>query len=330
MKILCFGVRQPEKILFESINKGFNYDLTLVSELLTRDNVEMCRNYDAVLLRANCIADEQNLLKLKSYGIKYILTRTVGTNHIDIVKAKTLGFRLAYVPNYSPNAVGELAFSLGNGLLRNLFYIANKTSKNNFSVDNNMFSVEVRNCTIGIIGTGKIAYTAAVAWKAMGAKIIGYSRTMREEWKNILTYVDLKTLANTADLISIHCPYIKDKNHHMINDELMKEMKDGVCIVNTSRGEIIDHQALLKWMLNGKIKSVALDVIENETAIFGQDLTGQKIKDDVIRELINLYPRVIITPHIGSYTDEAVKNMIEISFNNLKDFIDKKVCANEL
>jgi D-lactate dehydrogenase len=83
-------------------------------------------------------------------------------------------------------------------------------------------------------------------------------------------------------------------------------------------------------MLNGKIKSVALDVIENETAIFGQDLTGQKIKDDVIRELINLYPRVIITPHIGSYTDEAVKNMIEISFNNLKDFIDKKVCANEL
>jgi D-lactate dehydrogenase len=181
MKILCFGVRQPEKILFESINKGFNYDLTLVSELLTRDNVEMCRNYDAVLLRANCIADEQNLLKLKSYGIKYILTRTVGTNHIDIVKAKTLGFRLAYVPNYSPNAVGELAFSLGNGLLRNLFYIANKTSKNNFSVDNNMFSVEVRNCTIGIIGTGKIAYTAAVAWKAMGAKIIGYSRTMREE-----------------------------------------------------------------------------------------------------------------------------------------------------
>ncbi len=158
---------------------------------------------------------------MKEYGVKYLLTRTVGYNHIDLKKAHELGFKMAYVPGYSPNAVSELAVSMGNGLLRNLFYSANHQQNHNFKIDDFMFAKEIRNSTIGIIGTGRIGYQAAKAWHGMGAKVLGYDIYESDQAKSILTYCDLKTLLKESDLISLHCPYIKEENYHLVDKNFL-------------------------------------------------------------------------------------------------------------
>ncbi len=163
------------------------------------------------MVRANCDCYEQNLLKMKEYGVKYLLTRTVGYNHIDLIKAHELGFKMAYVPGYSPNAVSELAVSMGNSLLRNLFYSANHQQNHNLKIDDFMFPKKIRNSTIGIIGTGRIDYQAAKAWHGMGAKGLGYDMYESDQAKSILTYCDLKTLLKESDSISLHWYILKKK-----------------------------------------------------------------------------------------------------------------------
>ncbi|QEH62298.1 D-lactate dehydrogenase [Spiroplasma chinense] len=329
MKIICFGVRDVEKPIFEKVNEKFGFEMTLLPELLTHDNVEVTKGHDAVLLRANCAADKVNLEKMKSYGIEYMFTRTVGTNHIDVEAAKELGFKLAYVPFYSPNAVSELAFSMGLGMLRNVIYMYDKMDKKDFTVDSNMFAKEVRLSTIGIIGTGRIGFEAAKAWKGMGAKVIGYDPYPNPNAEGVIEYTTLEDLISKSDLISLHTPYIKGQNDHMINKELLSKAQDGLVIVNAARGELINHQDLYDALVSGKVRQVALDTLENEGQVFFKKHDGA-LPNDVYEKLYNLKPRVLFTPHIGSFTDEAVKNMVETSFENLKEYSTTGDCKNKI
>jgi len=330
MKIICYGVRETDQEFFNSLNKKYNYQLILKSELLTHENIATAKGCDAVMLRANCIADEQNLNQLKSYGVKYLLTRTVGFNHIDVAYAKSLGFLVARVPAYSPNAVSELAVALAVGLLRNTFYIANNSTNKNFKVDNFIFAKEIRNSTIGIIGTGRIGIEFAKAFKGMGAKILGYDIYPNKNNETILEYTDLNTLLKNSDLISLHTPYIPGENDKMVNQDFLNKMKDGSFLINAARGELIDHEALYQALITNKLKGAALDTINQEGEIFFKDFKNQKLPIEIYEKLNSLYPRVIITPHIGSYTDEATKNMIEISYQNLDDLINNRDCLNQL
>lgn len=330
IKMVCYGVRETEKEFFIALNKKYNYELTLINELLTHENIDTAKEADAVMLRANCIADQQNLNKLKEYNVKYVLTRTVGTNHIDIEYGKKLGFKMARVPFYSPNAVSELAVSLSLGLLRNTFYMANNMSNKNFKVDDFMFAKEIRNSTIGIIGTGRIGMEVAKAFKSMQAKVLGFDIYPNEANKKVLDYVSLEELLAQSDLISLHSPYIPGQNDNMINKETIAKMKKGSFIVNAARGELINHQDLLKAIKSGHIKGAALDTLADESKIFFKDFAHQLLPIEVYQELQELYPRVIFTPHIGSYTDEAVKNMIETTYENLAEFETNNNCKNSL
>ncbi|MGL5268777.1 MAG: NAD(P)-dependent oxidoreductase [Spiroplasma sp.] len=328
--MVCYGVRDSEKEFFTSLNKKFNYDLVLVKELLTHDNIDTVKNAQAVMLRANCIADKQNLDKMKEFGVKYVLTRTVGVNHIDINYADQLKFKMARVPFYSPNAVSELAVSLAVGLLRNTYYMAENMRKKNFKVDDFMFAKEIRNSTIGIIGTGKIGMEAAKAFKGMKAKVLGYDIYPNDANKAVLDYVTLDELLSQSDLISLHTPYIPGQNENMINKDTIAKMKKGTFIVNTARGELINHEDLLAAIKSQHIKGVALDTLLNEGQIFFKDFKAKDLPIKVYQELHQLYPRVIFTPHIGSYTDEAVKNMVEITYENLAEFETTGKCKNDI
>ncbi|AGM25518.1 NAD(P)-dependent oxidoreductase [Spiroplasma chrysopicola] len=330
IKMVCYGVRKTERPLFEELNKNYGYELTLLEEYLTKDNIVTAKGHDAVMVRANCDCEAENLLKMQEYGIKYLLTRTVGYNHIDLDKAHELGFKMAYVPGYSPNAVSELAVAMGNALLRNLFYMADRQHHTNFKVDDFMFAKEIRNSTIGIIGTGRIGLEAAKAWAGMGAKVLGYDVYQSDQAKKILTYVDLDTLIKESDLISLHCPYIKEQNHHLVNKEFLARMKPGSVLINAARGPLADLEAVYEAVKSGYLKGVGLDVLENEGAVFFKDFKGQPTSDAITNKLLELYPRVIITPHIGSYTDEAVKNMIEITYENLKVILSGQECKNKI
>lgn len=330
IKMVCYGVRKTERPFFEKLNEKYGYDLTLIEEYLTKDNIATVKGHQAVMVRANCDCYEENLLKMQEYGIKYLLTRTVGYNHINLTKAHELGFKMAYVPGYSPNAVSELAVAMGNAFLRNLFYMANNERQTNFKVDDFMFAKEIRNSTIGIIGTGRIGCEAAKAWHGMGAKVLGYDIYENDSVQAVLTYTDLNTLLKESDLVSLHCPYIKDQNHHFVNKEFLAQMKPGAVLINAARGQLMDSEAVYEAVKSNHLKGVGLDVLENEGDVFFQDFNENKTPDNLTNKLLTLYPRVIITPHIGSYTDEAVKNMIETTYENLKEILTNGESKNKI
>lgn len=328
MKLICYGVRKVEKSYFEKLNK-FGYELTLVEELMNDTNVELIEGHEAVMLRANCPANRKNLEKMKNFGVKYLLTRTVGYNHIDLDAAYGMGFKMARVPRYSPNAIAELAITFAMNLVRKGSYMIDRTRDKNFVVDEYMFSPEIRNLTVGVIGTGKIGYTAAKLFHGLGAKVIAYDLYPNEEAKSILEYVSLDELNRTADIITLHCPYIKGENDNLIGGEFISNLKDGAIIINTARGELQNVEDIIKGLENGKIGGFATDVFSNEKEFFFKDMTGKAI-DEKVEKLLSLYPKVLVTPHIGSYTDEALTNMIEISYENLQEYLETGDCTNKL
>lgn len=330
LKVVCYGVRPNEVPFFEKLNK-YNFELRLVEELLNHDNIDTAEGMDAVILRGNCVADRQNIAKMSEYGIKYVFTRTVGFNHIDLQAAADYNMSVARVPGYSPNAIAELSLTLAMSLLRHVSYTVNKTSKYDFRVDGAMFSKEIRNCKVGIIGTGKIGLTEAKLFRGLGADVYGYDVFQSEEAKHVVKFVEMDDLLEKCDIVSLHVPYFPGKNDKMVNAEFISKMKDGAILINTARGELQDNEAILEAIKSGKLDGFGTDVFANEAAFFFKNFeNGDEISDQTVRELVDLYPKVLVTPHIGSNTDEALSNMIEISYDNLNDILTTGSTANAI
>lgn len=330
-KIACYGVRSNEVDTFNKYNK-YNYELVLIEDLLTHENVETAKGCDAVLLRGNCVADERNLnILAKEYGIKYVFTRTVGFNHIDLEAAKKLGLVSARVPAYSPNSVAELSLTLAMMLLRHTAHTVNETSNLNFVVDSTMFSKEIRNCTVGIIGMGRIGLTEAKLFKGLGAEVVGHDVYQSEEAKSVVKFLELDELLEISDIVSLHVPYFKGQNDDLVNEEFISKMKDKAILINTARGEVQDNKAIIEAIKSGKLDGFATDVIKNEKSIFFKKFDNiEDIEDETIREFVGLYPKVLVTPHVGSNTDEALKNMVEISMDNFNEYLTTGTCKNLL
>jgi len=329
VKLVCYGVRDVETEYFNRLNK-YDFKTTYVKDLLNTENLHLIEGNEAVMLRGNCPANEENIRVMADYGVKYLLTRTVGYNHIDLDAAKKYGMKVARVPGYSPNAIAELALTLAMMLLRNTAYTVSKTRKQDFTADAQMFSPEIRNCTVGVIGTGKIGLTAARLFKGLGARVIAYDLYPNEEGKEVVEYMSLDEVISQSHVVSVHCPYFKDSNHHMINDDFIAKMKSGAILINTARGELHDVEAVIRALESGKLGGFGTDVLEGEQKVFFKDLRNQELEDKNIEKLVKMFPKVIITPHIGSYTDEALVNMIEISYDNLNDMLIKGKSKNEL
>ena len=330
MKVIFYGVRDVEVPIFEAVNKKFGYDMTLIPEYLTDEaTTRKAAGNDAVVLRGNCFATKERLDIYKEMGVEYVLTRTVGVNHIDVPYAKELGLKTAYVPFYSPNAIAELALTLAMSLLRNVAYTANKTKERNFIVDKQMFSKEVRNCTVGVVGLGRIGMTAAKLFKGLGANVIGYDLFPKTGVEDIVTQVSMEELLEKSDIITLHAPYNKE-NGKIITKETLAKMKDGVILINTGRGELVDTGALVEALESGKVSGAGIDTLENEVSIFFKDFGNNKLEDPNFEKLVEMYPKVLITPHIGSYTDEAALNMIETTFDNIKEYLETGDCKNKI
>lgn len=330
MKVLCYGVRDVEEKFFHELNKKFNFDITCIPQYLnTPETAWLAKGYDAVILRGNCWATKENLDIYKECGVKYVLTRTVGINHIDKEYANSLGMKMAYVPFYSPNAIAELAVTHAMMLVRNMSLTTSMTSKKDFRVVSGMFSKEIRNCTVGVIGLGKIGFTAAKLFKGLGANVLGYDIFPKENVEDVLTQVSLDELVKNSDIISLHVPFIKEQGK-LVTEEFLNKMKKGSILINTGRGETVDTHALVEALKSGHLAGAGLDTLDNEAEIFFKDFSDKEIQNKDFDELVKLYPRVLISPHIGSFTDEAVTNMIETTYENLEDFIKNGTCKNEI
>ena len=298
----------------------YGVDITCYNHPLNEDNYELTKGFEAVSIVGGSPLQKDLLDKLASVGVKYISTRSIGYDHIDVNYAKSLGMRVANNA-YSPSSVGDFAVTLMLMLTRKLPLMLSKSVSGDHSM-NGVKGVEMHNLTIGIIGGGKIGRVVAKRCYGFDSKVLIYDKYENEDTKKIASYVDLDTLLKESDIISVHVPYNQD-THHLIDETAINKMKDGVYIINTARGELISNQALIKGLLSGKIQGAGLDVMEQEQAMFRNTTCGKIFdRDDyyILRGLDN----VILTPHKAFLTDEATNGMVENSITSLIDFIDGK------
>lgn len=326
MKILAYCVRPDEEASFAEFKKKYNHDVELIRESFSPSTAHLAEGFDAVSILGNCTANREALEVISKLNIKFLATRSAGINNIDLEAAKEFGIKVSNVPAYSPNSVGEFTATVILCLARNIKSALHRVESQNFAL-NGLIGFELRNKTIGFIGTGRIGQCAMKALSGFGAKMIGYDLYPSESAKQYIEYKSFEDVLAEADIISLHCPLTSD-NHHLINEETISKMKDGVIIVNTSRGPLMDAEALLNNLLSGKIGGLATDVYEHEVGIFHSNLEGRIINDKTLLTLKSL-PNVLVTPHYAFYTDEAVSNMVEYSLENLHEYETKGNCKNE-
>lgn len=326
MKILAYCVRPDEMESFEKFKIKYNHTVDILKESFSPATANLAKGYDAVSILGNCTANREALEIIKNLGIKYLATRSAGINNIDLDAAKEFGINVSNVPAYSPNSVGEFTVGATLALARNFKKAFRRIDAQNFGLDG-LIGFELRNKTIGFIGTGRIGQTTMKCFSGFGAKMIGYDLYPSEATKEFIEYKTLEEVLKEADIISLHCPLTED-NYHLINKDTIKIMKDGAIVVNTSRGALMNAEDLLDALVSGKLGGVATDVYEHEVGVFHSNWEHKTINDKTLLAL-KAMPNVLITPHYAFYTDEAVSNMVEYSLQNLYDFETTGTCKNK-
>ncbi len=318
MKIAAYDVREDEKIYFEEIIKQLDLEIVYIDEILSMDTIELAKNCDGVSILGHSQIDSTILNKLKDLNIKYISTRTVGYNHIDLEYANKIGIKVSN-SNYPPSGVAEYTVMLMLMSSRNYKQAMFRGNVNDYSLAG-LRGKEIKDLTVGVIGSGKIGCAVIDILQGFGCKIIVYDKFIKEEIKLKAEYVDLETLYKDSDVITLHTPLLKE-TYHMINKETINKMKDGVILINCARGELMDIEAVIEGIEEKKIGALGLDVIENEEGIYHKDR-----RTDILinRQMayIRQFPNVTMTQHIAFYTDTAVKSMVTCSVKSLVDFIN--------
>lgn len=291
---------------------------------LNEDTVSMAACCDAVCVFVNDNINKKVIEKLENYGVKIIALRCAGYNNVDLKFARGR-IKVVRVPAYSPYAVAEHAMGMILMLNRKLHRAYIRTRDHNFSLDS-LTGFDLKGKTVGIIGTGKIGQVFAEICKGFGMNILGF-----DPYKNNAfcgKYVSLEELLSHSDIISLHCP-LTNENKYLIDDNTIKKMKKGAYIINTSRGKLVDTQALITGLKNGQIGAAGLDVYEEETELFFEDFSDEIIHDDTLSSLISM-PNVIVTSHQAFLTKEALSSIAETTVKNLKDLFKTGKSENEI
>jgi D-lactate dehydrogenase len=273
--------------------------------------------------------DSEILKVIAGHGIKLIALRCAGFNNVDVPGAKELGITVVRVPAYSPYAVAEYAVGLILTLNRKLHKAYARVRDGNFSLEG-LLGFDLHDRTVGIVGTGKIGIITAKILGGFGCQVLAYDKFPNAEAiaSNLVTYVSLSELFSRSDIISLHCP-LTPETHHLINGGAIEQMKTGVMVINTSRGALVDTEAIVQGLKSGKVGYLGLDVYEQEENLFFEDLSNQVIQDDIFERLLT-FPNVVITGHQAFFTEDALKNIAETTLNNITDFQEKGVCKNQL
>lgn len=336
MKIAFFDTKPYDRIWFEPIAKEKGFDIVFLEEKLKENTVVMAKGCDVVCIFVNDKADEKVIVQLKELGIKAILLRCAGFNNVDLKKAKDEGIVVLRVPSYSPRAVAEYALGLIFAINRKIHRAYVRTRDFNYNI-NGLMGMDMVNKTIGIIGTGKIGQAMISVIRGLDMRVLLYDPYPVDEivektteaklrWGGNVCYVNLDTLFKESDIISLHCPLTKD-THYIINKDSIDKMKDGVLLVNTSRGALVNTQDLLDGLANKKFGGVALDVYEEEDDYFFEDMSEEIISDDDLVRLTS-YRNVIITSHQAFFTEEAMEAIARITIYNAECFANNDELKN--
>lgn len=320
MKIVAYATRPDEMEAFDFFSKELNMDIKYVQKNLSKETIDEARGVEYVTILGNCDASADVLEGLKGIGVKYVASRSVGYNNIDLEKAKELGIRVSN-SNYSPYCVSDFTLMTILMIIRKVNLAIKRNKQKDFSL-NGIQGREMHNLTVGVIGTGRIGQNVIKGLYGFGTNILAYDLYENEDMKKYAKYVDIDTIYEKCDIITLHTPLFAS-NHHLISKKTIDKMKDGVIIINTARGELINTKDILEGLKNGKIGGAGLDVLEGEEGIFHTDCTDTKIKNDDLLELQNM-PNVVLTQHFAFYTDQAVYDMVKCGLESLRAFKDNK------
>ncbi len=314
MKIAAFEVKEYELKDFERA-KDYGLEVALYADNMTAENVGLVKGCEGVTTLGFSDLSEPMIKKLAELGVKYLATRTVGFNHIDLEACKKYDVRVSNA-YYEPYNVADFAVMLMLMLLRKAKISVCRALVNDFSLDG-MCGKEMRNLTIGVIGAGKIGRAVIGNLQGFGCKVLAYDPYAKDHVSGA-TFCDLDTIYRESDIISLHVP-LTPSNHHMIDAEAISKMKDGVLIINTARGGLIDTDALIAALESEKIGGAGLDTIEQEEGIAHIDLRARIVnKRDVF--YLKQFPNVIFTSHYAFFTEEATTAMVECALKSLSAF----------
>jgi D-lactate dehydrogenase len=319
-KVAVFSAKKYDKTYFLKAN-AFNLDLTFFEAELNSQSLSLCEGFEAICLFVTDKLSENDIKELAKMGVRLIALRSAGFNHIDIKACHKQQITVSYVPDYSPQAVAEHTFALLLTLNRKTHKAYFRIKEQNFSLDG-LMGFDLYQKTLGIVGLGHIGQAVAEIAIGFGMKVIAYDPNpdqvfIKARGINLLSFNDL---LKQADVISLNCPLTVD-NRHLIDTKAINLMKNGVVLLNTGRGGLVDTKALINGLKAKKFRCVGLDVYEQESHIFFEDHSEDVIDDDTLMRLTT-FTNVLITSHQGFFTEEALTNIVCTTLKNIKSFID--------
>ena len=324
-KIAFFGAKPYDIASFDKVNEKYNYDIRYYKGHLNPNNVVLTQDTDVVCIFVNDTADAAVIDAMVDNGVKLLALRCAGFNNVDLKAAKGK-LPVVRVPAYSPYAVAEYSLALMLSLNRKIHRAYWRTRDGNFSL-NGLMGFDMHGKTIGIIGTGKIAKILIRLLKGFGMRILAYDLypDMKFAGEEGISYVSLDELYRESDIISLHCP-LTDQTKYMIDKDSIDKMKEGVMIINTGRGQLINTNDLIEGL---KEKKIAAAVYEEEGEYFYEDKSDKIIDDDVLARLLS-FNNVIVTSHQAFFTKEALHNIAETTLQNIEDFRCHRPLVNEV
>jgi D-lactate dehydrogenase len=327
MKIAVFSTQAYDRrFLDEALaTEGDRFTLAYHEAALSLQSALLAKDCDAVCVFVNDVLDAAVLAELKDLGVRAVFLRCAGYNNVDLKAAAALGFFVARVPAYSPEGVAEHAIAMIMTLNRNTHRAYNRVREGNFMLDG-LLGITLSGKTAGVIGTGRIGLAIARIFAGFGCTVLGYDPVPSPAFGG--TMVELPELLTRADIVSLHCP-LMPATRHMINAETLALMKPGAMLVNTSRGGLIDTGAVISALKSRQLGHLAIDVYEQEGALFFHDHSSDIIDDDVFQRLMT-FPNVLVTGHQGFFTVDALREISAVTLSNLTCFADGTTCDNVL
>ena len=327
-KIAFFDTKSHDKTFFLEKNQQYGFEIKFYKSHLNKDNAILAKGADVVCIFVNAEVDANVIDILVENGVKLIALRCAGYNNVDLKAAKNR-INVVRDPAYSPHSIAEYTLALMLTLNRKIHRAYNRTREGNFALEG-LMGFEMIGKTAGIIGTGKIGKIVAQILKSMGINVLAYDLYPDMEFaeKNGIRYASLDELYQNSDIISLHCPLTKE-TEYLINEDSIAKMKEGVMIINTGRGKLINTKDLIDGLKNKKIGSAGLDVYEEESDYFYEDHSDIVIDDDILARLLT-FNNVIVTSHQAFFTKEALSEIARITLQNIQDFFDGKPLVNEV
>ena len=328
MKIAVFSTKSYDQEYFEKYNDAHQNNFSFYETALNSDTAKLTAGSDVVCVFVNDVVNKATIEVIAANGVKLIALRCAGYNNVDLEAAKSNGIKVARVPAYSPEAVAEHALALILTLNRKTHKAYNRVREGNFSLKN-LIGFNLHKKTVGVIGTGQIGATFCKIIKGFGCNIIAYDIAENQELLELgVTYGSLEEVFKQSDILSLHCPLNKHTKH-IVNKTSIAAMKEGVMIINTSRGALINTADAIEGLITKKIGYLGIDVYEQEENLFFEDLSEHIIQDEQILRLLS-FPNVLITSHQAYFTKEAMDQITITTLENIKAFKDNTELINEV